>query len=654
MTSALDQAVEELWNAGVVDRHHLRQPRPEHGLLRARQRPVRDHRRRLDSNDTLRHERRRPSRLLVATASPATASSSRRSSPPAATSSRACPTGSMLDYQAPGREPRRARLPHGERHLLRRPAGRRRRRAPAPAQPAPDAEPGQVAPGRHAAARSPAATPRASTSPPRSPTPASLQSANQGIAPSTGLATGAANGLQLDSAAAKDAVGFQRAAAQVRGRPAWDPGRATRGTAPGDSWKAREAADRSRRCLRPRGQPTTPRPAIFDKAAQGAGPHRPTQLAAAPSRRRVAARRARVLRAGLDGRAATYDKAAVAMEKAARRGPPASPASRRSTPGTRPRSPGISPGSPRTRRGRPVDGLLVERELQLERELLVERELALEREQLLERQLLLEREQLLERELLLEQRRLLRELLLWNASSSWNASSLERALLLEREQLAGTPAPPGTPPAHGGWNSTGLELGGLKRPMDMDKAPPRSPRLQARRDPNVLISLVASAATAIIALTAVPTRGTRSRRDPWTFLVFCGLALVLQLVQVEVYNRGATSFASAGRARDRLHLHHRDGDAGRRRARLRRPRRPPRAPEPRRLRRRPAQPRRGSRRLRVPRSRGRATGPRPPSSLPAFGAGAAYMVVNSGLLCLAMSLADSRTSSRSGRSASAG
>ena len=33
---------------------------------------------------------------------------------------------------------------------------------------------------------------------------------------------------------------------------------------------------------------------------------------------------------------------------------------------------------------------------------------------------------------------------------------------------------------------------------------------------------------------------------PWTFLVFCALALVLQLVQVEVYNRGATSFASSG------------------------------------------------------------------------------------------------------------
>src|SRR4051812_37826000 len=73
-----------------------------------------------------------------------------------------------------------------------------------------------------------------------------------------------------------------------------------------------------------------------------------------------------------------------------------------------------------------------------------------------------------------------------------------------------------------------------------DEAPP-----QAQRDPNVLISLVASAATAIIALTAMHTWHAVSAR-PWTFLVFCGLALTLQLVQVEVYNRGATSFASAG------------------------------------------------------------------------------------------------------------
>jgi putative nucleotidyltransferase with HDIG domain len=66
-----------------------------------------------------------------------------------------------------------------------------------------------------------------------------------------------------------------------------------------------------------------------------------------------------------------------------------------------------------------------------------------------------------------------------------------------------------------------------------------------RRDPNVLISLVASTATAIIAVTAVGTWHAVSAR-PWTFLTFCGLTLALALVQVEVYNRGATSFASAG------------------------------------------------------------------------------------------------------------
>jgi putative nucleotidyltransferase with HDIG domain len=74
---------------------------------------------------------------------------------------------------------------------------------------------------------------------------------------------------------------------------------------------------------------------------------------------------------------------------------------------------------------------------------------------------------------------------------------------------------------------------------------PEEPPPEARRDPNVLISLVASAATAIMALTAMHTVHAVSGR-PWTFVTFCALAVVLQLVQVEVYNRGATSFASAG------------------------------------------------------------------------------------------------------------
>jgi putative nucleotidyltransferase with HDIG domain len=71
------------------------------------------------------------------------------------------------------------------------------------------------------------------------------------------------------------------------------------------------------------------------------------------------------------------------------------------------------------------------------------------------------------------------------------------------------------------------------------------PPQAVRRDPNVLISVVASAATAIMAVTALHTVHAVSAR-PWTFLVFCALAVVLQLIQVEVYNRGATSFASAG------------------------------------------------------------------------------------------------------------
>ena len=79
----------------------------------------------------------------------------------------------------------------------------------------------------------------------------------------------------------------------------------------------------------------------------------------------------------------------------------------------------------------------------------------------------------------------------------------------------------------------------------MDKGATEELPPAARRDPNTLISLVASAATAIIALTAVSTWHAVSAR-PWTFLVFCALALTLQLVQVEVYNRGATSFASSG------------------------------------------------------------------------------------------------------------
>jgi HD-GYP domain-containing protein (c-di-GMP phosphodiesterase class II) len=74
---------------------------------------------------------------------------------------------------------------------------------------------------------------------------------------------------------------------------------------------------------------------------------------------------------------------------------------------------------------------------------------------------------------------------------------------------------------------------------------PGEPSLQTPRDPNVLISLVACTATAIMASTAVSTWHTLAAR-PWMFLTFCGLTIALQLVQVEVYGRGATSFAGTG------------------------------------------------------------------------------------------------------------
>ncbi|HKP19666.1 MAG TPA: HD domain-containing phosphohydrolase [Gaiellaceae bacterium] len=79
----------------------------------------------------------------------------------------------------------------------------------------------------------------------------------------------------------------------------------------------------------------------------------------------------------------------------------------------------------------------------------------------------------------------------------------------------------------------------------MQRGAPEEQPLHSPRDPNVLISLVACTATAIMAATAVSTWHAVSAR-PWTFLTFCALTVALQLVQVEVYGRGATSFASAG------------------------------------------------------------------------------------------------------------
>jgi hypothetical protein len=89
------------------------------------------------------------------------------------------------------------------------------------------------------------------------------------------------------------------------------------------------------------------------------------------------------------------------------------------------------------------------------------------------------------------------------------------------------------------------ELNARPETDTMQSGVPEKPPPGSRRDPNVLISLVASAATAIIALTAVAAWHAVSAR-PGMFLTFCALTIALQLSQVEVYGRGATSFASAG------------------------------------------------------------------------------------------------------------
>jgi hypothetical protein len=73
----------------------------------------------------------------------------------------------------------------------------------------------------------------------------------------------------------------------------------------------------------------------------------------------------------------------------------------------------------------------------------------------------------------------------------------------------------------------------------------QAPEVASRGDPNLLISLVAAAAAAPIALTAVASWHQVAAR-PWTFLLFCGLALALQVVSVEVYGRGSMSFSSTG------------------------------------------------------------------------------------------------------------
>ncbi len=67
----------------------------------------------------------------------------------------------------------------------------------------------------------------------------------------------------------------------------------------------------------------------------------------------------------------------------------------------------------------------------------------------------------------------------------------------------------------------------------------------SRRDPNSLISVVACAATAVFVLASAQTWEAITD-TPLVLLAFVALSGVLQLVSVEVYNRGATSFGSVG------------------------------------------------------------------------------------------------------------
>ena len=71
------------------------------------------------------------------------------------------------------------------------------------------------------------------------------------------------------------------------------------------------------------------------------------------------------------------------------------------------------------------------------------------------------------------------------------------------------------------------------------------PRVEERGDPNFLITMVASAATAFVVVTGSGA-WEDAVGDPVGLLTLAVLTLVLQLVSVDVYGRGALSFASAG------------------------------------------------------------------------------------------------------------
>src|SRR4051812_23789512 len=71
------------------------------------------------------------------------------------------------------------------------------------------------------------------------------------------------------------------------------------------------------------------------------------------------------------------------------------------------------------------------------------------------------------------------------------------------------------------------------------------PPAPSRRDPNGLVSVVASLATAFGVLFGEEA-WDRAVERPAAFIAFLALTVLLQLVAVEVYNRGSISFASAG------------------------------------------------------------------------------------------------------------
>ncbi len=71
------------------------------------------------------------------------------------------------------------------------------------------------------------------------------------------------------------------------------------------------------------------------------------------------------------------------------------------------------------------------------------------------------------------------------------------------------------------------------------------PGTEARRDPNIYVSIVACAAAAAQLFVIGSVDGAVTGEAPG-LLAFVGLTLLLQLLSIEVYGRGATSFASVG------------------------------------------------------------------------------------------------------------